>query len=265
MGRDRKHVENRPSFPPLLLEKEVLGAADAPRGEEERLRPLGSTEILQSESSVLFLDLLDLALGGAPPDERLGDVGSAAEAVEPAGRSGSEWSGETEDEDEYETRSNRDHRGGLSHLSVTVVAVYCPTVLLSESPRIEPVHRRILALAFLGWMFDFYDLILYTFLTRPISDELHLSRWDHSLALGLSFFATAVGGVGGGLLADRFGRRRMISWTILLYSAGSLFSGLATSRDTLFLARFITGVGGGGEGAAGHSLVPATLPPSTRR
>jgi hypothetical protein len=42
-------------------------------------------------------------------------------------------------------------------------------VLLSESPSVGPVHRRLLALAFLGWMFDFYDLILYTFLTRPIS------------------------------------------------------------------------------------------------
>src|SRR5215471_17274754 len=106
MGRDGKHVENRPRFPSLLLEKGVLGAADAPRGEEERLRPLGSTEIFQAESRVLLLDLLDLALGGAPPDERLGHVGSAAEAVEPAGRSGSERSVETEDEDECETCSN---------------------------------------------------------------------------------------------------------------------------------------------------------------
>ena len=137
-------------------------------------------------------------------------------------------------------------------------------MLLSESPTVGPVHRRILALAFLGWMFDFYDLILYTFLTRPISAELHLTRWDHSLALGLSFFATAVGGVGGGLMADRVGRRRMISWTILLYSAGSLFSGVARSRDALFVARFITGVGVGGEWAAGHALVAETFPPSSR-
>jgi MFS family permease len=126
------------------------------------------------------------------------------------------------------------------------------------------VHRRILILASLGWMFDFYDLILYTFLTRPISEELGLTRMDHSLALGLSFAATAVGGVVGGAMADRFGRRRMVSWTILLYSAGALLSGLAQSRDFLFFARVLTGLGVGGEWAAGHALVAETFPPSSR-
>jgi MFS family permease len=126
------------------------------------------------------------------------------------------------------------------------------------------VHRRLLALAFLGWMFDFYDLILYTFLTRPISAELGLERMDHSLALGLSFLATAVGGIAGGVLADRFGRRRLVSWTILLYSAGSLLSGLSQTRGQLFGARLVTGLGVGGEWAAGHALVAETFPPSSR-
>jgi MFS family permease len=137
-------------------------------------------------------------------------------------------------------------------------------VLLSESPSVGPVHRRLLALAFLGWMFDFYDLILYTFLTRPITAELGLTRMDHSLALGLSFAATAVGGIAGGVLADRFGRRRVVSWTILLYSGGSLLSGLSHTRHILFLARALTGMGVGGEWAAGHALVAETFPPSSR-
>ncbi len=113
-------------------------------------------------------------------------------------------------------------------------------MLLSESPRLTSTHARILALAFCGWMFDFYDLILYTFLTRPISNELGLTRMDHSIALGLSFGATAVGGVVCGLLADRFGRRTVVSWTILLYSAGSILSGLAGGKHLLFAARAIT-------------------------
>src|SRR5437764_1097498 len=96
-------------------------------------------------------------------------------------------------------------------------------LLLCESPRITHLHRRILVLAFLGWMFDFYDLILYTFLTRQISSDLGLTRLDHAHALGISFAATAVGGIASGFLADRFGRRTVVSWTILLYSAGSLF------------------------------------------
>src|SRR5581483_1663886 len=137
-------------------------------------------------------------------------------------------------------------------------------MLLSESPRLTATHYRILGLAFCGWMFDFYDLILYTFLTRPISAELGLTRMDHSIALGLSFGATAVGGVACGLLADRFGRRTVVSWTILLYSAGSILSGLAGHKEMLFAARVITGLGVGGEWAAGHALVAETFPPHLR-
>ncbi len=136
--------------------------------------------------------------------------------------------------------------------------------LLCESPEVTPLHRRILVLAFLGWTFDFYDLILYTYLTRPITAELGLSRMDHGLALGLSFAATAVGGIASGLLADRFGRRALVSWTILLYSLGSLLSGLAVGRETLLLARVVTGLGVGGEWAAGHALVAETFPPAHR-
>jgi MFS family permease len=147
---------------------------------------------------------------------------------------------------------------------ISSIIRYLRPVLLSESPTVGPVHRRILALAFLGWMFDFYDLILYTFLTRPISAELGMERMDHSLALGLSFLATAVGGVVGGALADRYGRRRMVSWTILLYSAGSLLSGLSPTRNVLFCGRMLTGLGVGGEWAAGHALVAETFPPASR-
>jgi MFS family permease len=137
-------------------------------------------------------------------------------------------------------------------------------VLLCESPTLLPAHRRILALSFLGWMFDFYDLILYTFLVRPITAELGLTRLDHAHALGLSFAATAVGGIACGFLADRYGRRTVISWTILLYSAGTLGAGLAVGKWTLFAARVVTGLGVGGEWAAGHALVAETFPPERR-
>ena len=136
--------------------------------------------------------------------------------------------------------------------------------LLCESPTLTPTHRRILALAFVGWMFDFYDLILYTFLVRPISAELGLTHADHSLVIGLSFVATAIGGLACGFLADRIGRKATVSYTIVLYSLGCLFTGLAGSRSLLLLARFLTGIGVGGEWAAGHALVAETFPPAHR-
>jgi len=85
-----------------------------------------------------------------------------------------------------------------------------------EKPTRE--HYRILLMSWAGWVFDFYDLILYTFLMIPIGRELDLSAVKLSYVLGTSLAATAVGGVVFGFLSDRFGRRSVLQWTILTYS-----------------------------------------------
>src|SRR5262245_6953881 len=136
--------------------------------------------------------------------------------------------------------------------------------MLSDAGRLTPAHRRILILAWGGWLFDFYDLILYSFLLTEISRELGLSREQHSLILGLSLGMTALGGVLCGILADRFGRRPILQLTILTYSVGTLMCGLAQGLPGLLFWRSVTGLGVGGEWASGHALIAETFPPSKR-
>ncbi|MBI3724503.1 MFS transporter [bacterium] len=137
-------------------------------------------------------------------------------------------------------------------------------MLLSEEKELTPTHLRILFLAFLGWTFDYYDFILYTFLTDPITKDLGVSHEGHALNLALSFGFTAVGGIASGWLSDRFGRRTVVSWTILVYSLGALFSGLAPSPLALSIGRAVIALGVGGEWAAGHTLVAETFPKEKR-
>src|SRR5271168_3677197 len=87
--------------------------------------------------------------------------------------------------------------------------------LLNEQP-LGAVHYRIVGLCFAAWIFDFYDLILYSFLLVPIARDLHLSKADSSLALGLSFAMTAAGGVIFGFIGDRFGRKPTIIASVLI-------------------------------------------------
>src|SRR5262245_51205927 len=137
-------------------------------------------------------------------------------------------------------------------------------MLLSEHEKATAVHYRMLALTWAGWLFDFYDLILYTFLLRPISAELHFGRDTHAIHLGASLGATAVGGAVFGSLADRRGRKAVLQWSILTYSAGTALCGLAGGVTSLLLARFLTGLGAGGEWAIGHALLGETVPPRLR-
>jgi MFS family permease len=121
-----------------------------------------------------------------------------------------------------------------------------------------------LGLSWAGWVFDFYDLILFTFLIIPIGSELQLSQLTLSYALGGSLAATALGGVLFGILSDRYGRRTVLQLTIIIYSLGTFLCGLANSLETLILFRIITGLGVGGEWATGQTYIGETFPPRLR-
>src|SRR5438093_13642462 len=61
-----------------------------------------------------------------------------------------------------------------------------PPHLLSEYEDVQPIHRRILAFSFIGWIFDFYDLLLLSFVvaSTSLTKDLALSAYDVSVLLG---------------------------------------------------------------------------------
>lgn len=119
-------------------------------------------------------------------------------------------------------------------------------------------------MAWAGWLFDFYDLMLFSFLLIPIKRNLGLSDTQLSLLLGSSLAATAVGGLIFGWLADRLGRKWVLSATILTYSVGTFCCGLSTTLWLLMIFRLVTGLGVGGEWATGQTLVGETFPARMR-
>ena len=138
------------------------------------------------------------------------------------------------------------------------------THFLNESEKPTGKHYVILGMSWAGWLFDFYDLMMFSFLLIPIKETLGLSDASLSLLLGSTLAATALGGILFGYLSDRFGRKTVLSWTILVYSLGTFACGFAQGVWWLLVFRVITGLGVGGEWATGQTLVGETFPAKMR-
>jgi MFS family permease len=133
----------------------------------------------------------------------------------------------------------------------------------------------VLLVAWLGWVFDSMDATIYALVLHPALHDLLQSTSPapvssemigHYGGIIFSVFLIgwAIGGVVFGVLADRFGRTRVLMATILIYA---VFTGLAALSNTwwqLAAYRFLTALGIGGEWAAGASLV-AEVWPETKR
>jgi len=118
------------------------------------------------------------------------------------------------------------------------------TRAVSGQPEHFPV--RVWLISFLGWTFDFYDLILFSFLLIPIGHDLKLSEPQEAGLLGVALGASGVGGILFGYLSDRCGRKRVMTWTIALYSLGTALTAFSVGPLSLLVFRLLTGLGVGG-------------------
>jgi MFS family permease len=123
---------------------------------------------------------------------------------------------------------------------------------------------RALFAAQLGWMLDAMDFLLFTFAVVPIQQEFGLSKATMGGLTSVALIASAAGGIGFGRLADRSGRGRAMTLSILLYSGAT--AGLATSGALWQLVawRVLVGLGMGGEWSCGSVLVAETWPAKHR-
>jgi MFS family permease len=137
-------------------------------------------------------------------------------------------------------------------------------VSASTSEGARPFPTRLFAFAFLGWAFDFYDLVLFGFIKDRVSRDLGLSHHLEPWLLGVALSTSGLGGIVGGRLADRFGKRSILALTIAIYSLGSLVCGLAPTIGVFIAGRALVGLGVGGEWAIGHSMLAEAVAPGRR-
>lgn len=128
---------------------------------------------------------------------------------------------------------------------------------LTEASREQ---RHALVAAALGWMLDSMDVMLYALVLGPVQHEMHLSAGTSGALMSVTLVSAAVGGLWFGWFADRAGRVRALSTSVLIYSVATALCGLTHTAMTLMLCRLVLGLGMGGEWASGAALVAETWP-----
>lgn len=137
---------------------------------------------------------------------------------------------------------------------------------------LTPVEWLIVFVAVLGFAFDIYELLMLPIIARPaLSDLLHVPP-DHPLVLewiGYLFWIPAIcGGVFGligGWLTDRFGRRRVLVWSILVYAGSAFAAGWSQNAGTLLFFRCTTFIGVCVEFVAATAWLAELFPERERR
>jgi len=127
-----------------------------------------------------------------------------------------------------------------------------------------PAQRKTVIAAGLGWMLDAFDVMLYSLVLTTLMSTFGMSKGTAGLLNSLTLVASALGSVLFGVLADRLGRRKMLSYSILTYSLFTFACGFSTSVTMLAVFRFLLGLGMGGEWNAGATLVAETWPSAWR-
>jgi MFS family permease len=124
--------------------------------------------------------------------------------------------------------------------------------------------RKAFRAAFAGYMMDAFDLIVLTLSLTAIGATFDIGTGATGALSTVTLSASAVGGVLGGVLADRIGRARTLMLTVGVYSLFTFLSGLASSYEMLIVFRVFQGIGFGGEWGVGAVLVAELVRPESR-
>jgi putative MFS transporter len=126
------------------------------------------------------------------------------------------------------------------------------------------VQGRIFVIGGLGYMFDAWDVSLNGFLTPLLGTEFGLGTGQRGLVATANLIGMAVGAIAWGTIADRMGRKKAFSITLLIFALFSVLGALSPSWEVFLVLRFLAGVGLGGCIPVDYAIVSEFSPRKQR-
>ncbi|PKG23053.1 MFS transporter [Niallia nealsonii] len=111
-----------------------------------------------------------------------------------------------------------------------------------------------------GLTLEGMDIMFISFAMSMIIANFNIDLATGGLISSITNIGMLVGGVIFGIMADKFGRVKVFTYTIILFAIGTALTGLAANIEQVYLFRFIAGLGAGGEYGIGMALVAEAWP-----
>ncbi|MER2090192.1 MFS transporter [Sporosarcina sp. JAI121] len=125
-------------------------------------------------------------------------------------------------------------------------------------------RNLILFLLFLGWAIGNFDRYFINYAILSITEDLQLSPTSTGLILSSFFAGYALMQIPGGWLADKFGSRKVLIISVLMWSIFTALTGAVWSLASMIAIRFMFGIGEGGFQPSSSKLITQTTPSSKR-
>ena len=129
---------------------------------------------------------------------------------------------------------------------------------------VSSFHYKLLVVAGIGWVFYSMDTGLIAFVLPLLIKEWGLTGAQAGMLGSIGLIGMALGAVIAGTIADRIGRKKVFSLTILLYSISTGICAVVPNYESLLVFRFLVGLGLGGELPVAATLVTEYVPGRVR-
>lgn len=130
--------------------------------------------------------------------------------------------------------------------------------------QLDSRERKTLIAAVGGWATDSIDVMVFTYVIPTLMLVWGMSKVQAGWITTATVISSAIGGWLAGVLADRFGRVRMLQVAILWFALFTFLCGFTNSFEQLLVMRALQGLGFGGEWAVGSVLIGEMIRPEHR-
>ena len=147
---------------------------------------------------------------------------------------------------------------------MTMDTAYREEVTSSSPSEVDGKAKKAMLGAAIGYAMDGFDLLILGFMLKAISSDLSLSQGQAASLVTATLIGAVIGGVLFGMLSDRLGRVKVLTWTIVLFAVFTGLCALAQGYWDLLFYRTMAGLGLGGEFGIGMALVAEAWPANKR-